>query len=490
MRGRLSMMWKRIFMAGLAALCMISAFSGCAFGQDTKKPSREHPVTITVWHYYNGAQLTAFSELVDTFNKGVGKEAGIQVQAYSQGTVTELAQSVMKAATGGDGTAMPNIFAAYADTAYALDKMGVLADISAYMSDEDLSGYVEEYIAEGHFTSDGSMKIFPVAKSTEVLTLNSTDWAPFAEATGAAPEDLSTVEGVTETARAYYEWTDAQTPDIENDGRAFFGRDAFANYMLIGAKQLGTTLLNVQDDACTLDFDRGTVRKLWDNYYVPMVAGWFAAENRFRSDDVKLGILLACVGSTSSATYFPDERIVSDTEIVPIEMVVLPAPQFAGGEAFAVQQGAGHVVTKKDSEAEIYGSIEFLKWFTQPENNAHFSVSSGYLPVMKEASEKRFLSGAMERMGAGAKIADTLSVAVETVENNTLYTPQAFPKGNEVRSVLEYAMPDAAAQGRAGFLEMLAAGKTYEEALRHYSSDAMFDAWYEATLQTLNEAVG
>ena len=46
------------------------------------------------------------------------------------------------------------------------------------------------------------------------------------------------MEGITETARQYYEWTDAQTPDIPDDGKAFFGRDAFANYMIIGARQL------------------------------------------------------------------------------------------------------------------------------------------------------------------------------------------------------------------------------------------------------------
>ena len=39
------------------------------------------------------------------------------------------------------------------------------------------------------------MKIFPVAKSTELMFLNETDWEKFAQATGAAYDDLSTVEG-------------------------------------------------------------------------------------------------------------------------------------------------------------------------------------------------------------------------------------------------------------------------------------------------------
>ena len=74
----------------------------------------------------------------------------------------------------------------------------------------------------------GSIKIFPVAKSTELLFLNDTDWKLFAAATGAQYSDLETVEGLVKTAEAYYNWTDAQT-DTPNDGKALFGRDAICS---------------------------------------------------------------------------------------------------------------------------------------------------------------------------------------------------------------------------------------------------------------------
>ena len=96
---------------------------------------------------------------------------------------------------------------------------------------------MDSYLTEGDFDDSGSIKIFPVAKSTELLFLNDTDWKLFAAATGAQYSDLETVEGLVKTAEAYYNWTDAQT-DTPNDGKALFGRDAIANYMLIGAKEL------------------------------------------------------------------------------------------------------------------------------------------------------------------------------------------------------------------------------------------------------------
>lgn len=43
--------------------------------------------------------------------------------------------------------------------------------------------------------------------------LNKTDWDKFAADTGASLDSLSTVEGVTQTAAQYYEWS---------GGKAFF----------------------------------------------------------------------------------------------------------------------------------------------------------------------------------------------------------------------------------------------------------------------------
>lgn len=481
-------MLKKLLALCVAGACFVATLSGCA-ASNTVRLDPKNPVTISVWHYYNGAQQAAFSALVDEFNRGEGQTLGIQVKGYSQGSVSDLAESVTAAANDGEPDKLPSIFAAYADTAYQLDQMGVIADISTFMKEEERALYLSDYLSEGNFSKDGGFKIFPVAKSTEVLTLNRTDWDVFAAETGAQLETLSTMEGVTETARAYYEWTDAQTPGTENDGKAFFGRDAFANYMLIGAKQLGTTILNVEDSVCTLDFNKETARKLWDNYYVPMVAGWFAAENRFRSDDVKLGTIIACVGSTSGATYFPETRIISDTESVPIEMTVLEAPRFEGGEGYAVQQGAGFAVTQKSDE-EVYASVAFLKWFTQSERNARFSVSSGYLPVTLEASTLEYLSGVMDAVEADARISAVLSVAVKTVEENTLYTPTAFETGAAARAILDEAMPAQAAADRAMFLARLEGGETYAQLLAEYSGDAVFDAWYADMLAALEAAVG
>ena len=56
------------------------------------------------------------------------------------------------------------------------------------------------------------------------------------------------------------------------------------------------------------------MRTLWDNYYVPFIKGYFSASGRFHSDDVKTGNIIAYVGSSSSATFFPTQVIADDMD--------------------------------------------------------------------------------------------------------------------------------------------------------------------------------
>ena len=98
----------------------------------------------------------------------------------------------------------------------------MVVDLNDYLTESEKSEYIEGYLTEGDFDGDGSIKIFPTAKATEVLYLNDTDWQAFSQATGTTYDDLATVEGLTAAAEKYYNWTDAQT-EAPDDGRALSG---------------------------------------------------------------------------------------------------------------------------------------------------------------------------------------------------------------------------------------------------------------------------
>ena len=66
-----------------------------------------------------------------------------------------------------------------------------LAHLSSYRGGEELEKYVDSYIEEGRIAADGTLRISPTAKSTEIMMINRTDWEDFSAATGAALEDLT-----------------------------------------------------------------------------------------------------------------------------------------------------------------------------------------------------------------------------------------------------------------------------------------------------------
>ncbi len=475
---------KRILSAAAAAVSIAAVLSGCSSAEkeDDRGLSKDSPITITVWHYYNGVQQTSLDEMVNEFNNTVGMEKGIIVQAYSKNSIGELASSVTAALKGEPGAdEAPDVFLCYADNAYSVDKMGMVADISQYFTEEELAEYVDGYINEGRF-DEGTLKIFPTAKSTEIMMVNSTDWQKFADAEGVTYDDLKTWESLVEVSEKYYNYTDALTPDVPNDGKSFFGRDSVENYMLIGSKQLGSPLVS-EGETVGGSIDKTVIKRLWDNYYVPFVKGYFAMEGRFRSDDAKTGEVIALVCSTTGATYYPNEVTLNDDTVYPIENVVLPIPNFEGTEPYAVQQGAGMSVIKSDEKTE-YACTIFLKWFTEADRNIGFAVDSGYLPVKKAANSPEEL----DKVAADtidSTMHNALTTAMEEVNTYNLYAAKPFEKSEAFRSALKDYMESTTKGDYEAASARIAAGEDRDTVLAEYTGDAAFDKWFDGFTSAL-----
>ena len=478
-------MIKKIVTFLMAAVLLLGTLTGCRSdikNVEVVKLDPNNPIAITVWHYYNGAQQAAFDRLVSEFNATVGKEQGIYVEGKIQGSVSDLEQAVTDAIEGKVGAEdVPNIFASYSDLAYtALNTVG-LADLTRYFTQDDIDKYVEGYIREGYLNNGEALYLFPTAKSTEITMINETAWEPFAERTGVTKDMLLTHEGIVEVAKKYYEWS---------GGKAFYGRDSMANYFVIGMKQLGTEIFQVTGDGVKLNADKEKIRRLWDNWYVPTVKGWFASYGRFRSDDVKTGDIIAYTGSSSSSMYFPDCMETAEGS-ESIDYDILNAPIFDGGENVKVQQGAGMAVTKSDTAHE-YAACVFLKWFTETENNYKFVCESSYMPVTKESHSVQALDKALNdnNLEINQKAYDCLKMVISHDEGCEYYTASAFANGMAARKVLDYNLSDKAKADLEEINAKVAAGRTREEAVAPYITDEAFDRWYEDFVSALNTRIG
>jgi multiple sugar transport system substrate-binding protein len=472
----------------LAVISILVALAAASCSAPTKASVGSSPTAILIWHYYNGVQKQLFDQLVSQFNETVGEEKNIVVEAVNQGSINELAQKTLDALNHKVGAQeAPDVFAAYSDTVYLAAMQNMVANIGAYFTDEEKAEYLESYIKEGDLNNNGSLYIFPIAKATEVLILNLTDWQRFVKATGALESDLATWEGIVRLAEAYYRWTDSLT-EAPEDGKAFFGRDAMANYMLVGCAQLGKELFTAEGGTVALHTDMTIMRRLWNQYYIPYINGYFASFGRFRSDDVKTGDLIAFVGSTSSAAFFPAEVTLADGNTYPIEARVYPAPNFEGSKPFAVQQGAGMAVSKSNPQKEE-AAITFLKWFTNRNQNEIFCGASGYLPVKKAASEDLV----PESTGAAGKspvVRSVLEVGQAMAQTYTLYSGKPFLNGNAARAILESNLQEKAAKDRALVLARMAEGLTRKEAAAEFDTPENFYQWYSSLVRQLELAAG
>lgn len=463
--------------------------TGCANITENKYGlDKNNPVAVKIWHYYNGVQKIEFDKMIDEFNKTVGKDEGIIVEAFNQGSANEIKEKILDTSNKKVGTSsMPDAFLAYPDTAYEIAKLGLVSDFNKYITDDEKKEYMEDYIDEGKLESGDGLKIFPIAKSTEILMVNGTDWNKFQKETNADINDFRTWEGISSLAKQYYDWTDSKT-DILNDGKAFFGRDAMANYMIIGSKQLGKEIFEVNDGKVTLNIDEKVMRKLWDNFYVPYINGYYGSYGRFRSDDAKTGDIIALVGSTSGAEYFPDSVITNDEKSYDIEHMILPLPKFKDGEGYMPQQGAGMVMIKSDSKHE-FAITEFLKWFTTADRNIKFSINSGYLPVKKEANNKEVIQNKIKdsrTIDTAQKSKEAIFTAIEQEKDYKFYSNKAFEGGNKARDILEKSMLDKAKADRDAIKIQLDKGILKSEIIKKYDNNENFKIWFDELRHSMN----
>lgn len=478
----------------ISLLCLLSLVcTGCgkSDSEGGTAPDPKKPVSVTIWHYYNGVQQENFDNAIKEFNETTGHEKGIVVEAYGRGSISDLSADVLASLRQDAGSEdAPDMFAAYSETAYTADKLGMIADLSEYFTEDELSQYVDGYIDEGYMGTENGLKIFPTAKSTEVMMLNFTDWEKFAESENVTENDLATWEGVVETAEKYYNYTDALTPDIEDDGKAFFGRDSVANYMLVGAKQLGAEFITQENGNATLNIDKSVVRRLWENYYVPYVKGYFTAQSRYRSDDAKIGEIIALICSTTGTAYFPDSVTIDDDYSYPIEALVLPVPNFKGTDPYLVQQGAGMVVTKSDEKTER-ACTEFLRWFTEKERNVSFSVGSGYMPVKKDANDKELISSGVSGDDKENKmLLEALKVAIDEIKDYNLYTATPFDNTSETRDFIGDFIHNSAVSAHEEVIARIGDGEKRDDVLNDFVSDEAFEKWFEEFSSGLHTASG
>ncbi|MGI6085739.1 MAG: extracellular solute-binding protein [Acetivibrionales bacterium] len=443
-------------------LLLILTITGCG-NKSPLDPSK--PVIITLWHNYGGQMEKSMNDLVDEFNRTVGNEQGIIINITSVSSSSALYDKIVASAEGNPGSSdLPNITTGYPKSAFALIQNEKLVDLKEYFSENELDEYLPHFIDEGMI--EDKLAVFPTAKSTEVLFLNKTLFDRFSAATGVSMDYLLTFEGISEAAKKYYEWTDSQTPDIPNDGMAFYISDSWFNIAQVGMNQLEDSFIVDK----SINFSEN-YKRIWDFYFEAAVKGGIAVYNGYSSDLAKTGEILCSTGSTAGILFYGNTITYPDNTIENVEYEILPYPVFKSGNKVAIQRGGGMIITKSTKEKE-YASAEFLKWFTAPEQNIRFISETGYIPVTKKAFETAIDENIAKAENTNVK--KLLKTAVTMYNEYDFYIPPVFDEFDKMEQTYTDRIKSAVVNARKDYISLLNE-KNADEAYNEVSESAYED---------------
>lgn len=387
------------FLSFLLCVLLLLSLAGCGGAQE------EQPITLTIWHVYGGQTDSPLNDLIEEFNRTVGKERNITIQVTSVTNTNTIHESVLAAANNDPGAAeLPDMFISYPKTVLAMPDENILVDYRDYFSEEEVSAFIPAFIEEGMIHD--RLAILPVAKSTEVLFINKTLFDRFAEDTGVSIDDLNTWEGLFETAALYTEWS---------GGKTFFVHDYHFNYFQVGVEALGESFFDEDGIAFGPAFS-----KAWEPYAEAALQGSVWLYGGYATEPLRTGDAVASVASSASVLYYSDLVTYPDNTSEKIEYLARPCPIFEGGEKLVMQRGAGICTVKSTPEREEAAMV-FLKWLTAPEQNVELVTRLGYMPVTQEAFDT-YLPQAIEQL-EDPKYRELYRAFLQTQEEYTFYTP-------------------------------------------------------------------
>ena len=419
--------------ARLAALALAAGFVLCLAACGEGK--QEEPVTLTLWHVYGGEVSSPMNTLVEEFNRTVGQAQGVRVRVDSVSNTNSIHESVLAAAYKEPGApALPDLFVSYPKTVLALPDESILVDYRDYFTEEELAGYLPEFLAEG--TVHDRLVILPLAKSTEILFVNKTAFDRFAAETGASLDELATWEGLYAVAEQYADWS---------GGKCFFAHDYHFNYFQVGVESLGERFFDEDGLAFGPKFAYA-----WAPYARAALTGGLWLGSGYATEPLRTGDVIAAVASSASVLYYSDVVTYEDNRTEQVEILSLPCPVFAGGEKLVMQRGAGLCVVKSTPEREK-ACMTFLKWLSEPERNVDLATALGYMPVTK-AGFDRSLPAAIETLEDPMYVS-LYEAFLQTRQEYTFYVPPQREDYLSLETRFEKTARLRLTAGRAQYLE-------------------------------------
>ncbi len=264
---------------------------------------------------------------------------------------------------------MPDLFFCHTGNAAELGPEN-LVDWTDLFSPEECASFVDSFLEEGRIGEQ--LCVLPVSKSTHILFVNGSQFDRFSQATGVGYDRLSTWDGFFQVAEHYYDWS---------GGQPFCALDFLLRAVELNGLSQGAPV-NLENG--WYDLNDPNLQKAWEPFARALVKGQIAVSDLYSNTQVMNGEVAAGLGSCAAILYYNDTVTYEDNTSEPMNLVTLPMPHAAKGEAVTTQAGVG-LCAYKTTDAKAEAASIFAHWLTEPERNLDFVASTGYMPVNNQA---------------------------------------------------------------------------------------------------------
>jgi sn-glycerol 3-phosphate transport system substrate-binding protein len=424
-------MKKKVFLGVLilAALLMGACSKSSSGGQSASAQSAAGKTKIIFWHAMGGRNGEALEKLITAFNASQDR---IEVEGQYQGNYDD-AITKLRATPKGMG---PDVMQLYdVGTRWAIDskttlKMQDFIDKDNY----DISDYEPNILA--YYTLDGELYSMPFNCSSPVIIYNK----EALEKAGLDPtKAFATMDDCLATGRALkaagmdvgnsftnYSWVfeqlvSIQDKDLLDNGNGRLGRatEVIASDALL---KIFTKLKTIVGDPSSRNFGKGTAE----------------SKNQFATGTV--GYIL------DSCSIYVDVSAAAGGKF---HVGFAPVPKVNPSDSGGVSVGGGSLwLMDNGSPEKAEFAWEFVKFVTGAQQQAEWSIGTGYLPIRRSAVALPFYqdyinntnpelivainalqnskpSCAGSVMGVFSKARVIIENEVETMINNASVTPQA-----------------------------------------------------------------
>ncbi len=392
-------------------------------------------VTITFYHTMGQALRDVLETYIAKFNE---MYPNITIEHTQVGGYDDVRDTIKTELTAGN---QPNIAYCYPDhvALYNITKKVVPLDnfiesqievTDAFgnttilgLTDEQIADFIPGFYQEGTaFDAAGTMYTLPMSKSTEVLYYNKT----FFQQHGlTVPTTWDEMEALC-----------AQILTID-DNCYPLGYDSEANWFITMCEQYGSAYTsNVRGQ--NFLFNNATNKAFVKEFRSWYEAGYVTTQEIYGAYTSGLFTELSSevvnsymsIGSSAGATH---QRPEATDNGYAFEVGIAPIPQVDPSNPKVISQGPSLCIFDSDNKQEVVASWLFVEFLTtNAEFQAAFSMTSGYMPVIKSVNDIPVYADFIAEADGGDNIA-ALSIKVANEQSDAYYVSPAFNGSSAAR---------------------------------------------------------